>query len=358
MIEEDNIFLKVNGKQYTGWETASIKRSMNAFTSCFDLMVSQPVENTLNDNFDIKCGMSCEIFVGNTKVITGWIEDLKPSYDSAKHSIGISGRSKTCDLVDCSVIFKTGQIMASDFKTIVNTILKPFKIGLTINTKINPINIDFQIQQGETASSAIERLCFLNKFVFFDDSNGNLVIEEIEEKFTSFTLINKKTNGNKNNVLSASGGISIKDRFNKYIIKSQMVGSDFVGGDNISTEGIAIDKAVERYRPIIIIADSSNNQTSEERALWEKSLRIGKGISFNYNINGWRNSNKKLWSPNSFINIDDDLMKLHDKCIISEVILSVSAEAGKIASLQITSPNAFISNKNFKAGQEWFPNGV
>jgi hypothetical protein len=53
-------------------------------------------------------------------------------------------------------------------------------------------------------------------------------------------------------------------------------------------------------------------------------------------------------------------MKLHDKCIISEVSLSVSAEAGKTTSLQLTSLNAFISTKITKSkfGEEWFPNGA
>lgn len=51
-----------------------------------------------------KNGELVEVLIGDEPVLTGYVEALPLRYDASSVSMGIVGRSKTADLVDCSAL--------------------------------------------------------------------------------------------------------------------------------------------------------------------------------------------------------------------------------------------------------------
>lgn len=349
-----SIELKISGSIFNGWKTATVSRSLNCIASSFELTVS---DRFIGTKKNIPLDEECQILIDGDPVITGYLDQISPSYSATSHEVKFSGRSKTCDLVDCSAIIEAGQILGGSPQQILEKILAPFGVGLIFKPAGTlPIIADFQVQPGETAQSIVEKICKQTGMVFTDDENGNLVVQSVGTGTSVGRLVHKVNNGSGNNVLSASATYSSRDCFRDYYVKSQMAGSDIIGGEDITgIEGKATDSDIPRYRPIVLMAESSmDTSTAQTRAEWEKSNRRGKGQSWEYTVYGWRNGNGSLWAPNAYVTIDDDFIRVKGKLIISGIRLSVGQ--GTTAQLKISPPEAFIlssAEQTIKTYQGW-----
>lgn len=322
--------------------------------SSFSLTVS---DRFIGSKSNIPLDEECQILIDGTPVITGYLDEITPSYSASSHEVKFAGRSKTCDLVDCSAIIDTGQIISGSPKEIIEKVLSPFGIGLVFSSDkpLSPVP-DFQVQPGETAQSIIEKVCKQTGLVYTDDADGHLVVQSIGSGVSVGQIIHRVKNGQNNNVLSGSGKYSSRNIFRDYYVKSQMTGSDDIGGEDITgVEGRATDNEVKRYRPIVLTGeDAMDMVTAQTRAEWERSNRRAKGQPFEYTVQGWRNGNGQLWMPNSYVSVDDDFVRVSGKLIISAVKLNTGS--GTTASLQLSPPDAYIlssADQPIKSFQGW-----
>lgn len=349
-----SIALKIDGKIYNGWKIGSVSRSLNCMASSFDLVVS---DRFIGSKKNIPLDRECQILLDGQPVITGFLDEISPKYTATSHEVTFSGRSKTCDLVDCSSIIDSGQIISGTPEQIIQRILAPFNINLIFKSSVgfSPIP-DFQVQPGETAQSIIEKVCKQTGLVYTDNERGELVVQSIGSGSSIGKLVHNVADGSGNNVLSGSCKYSSRNCFRDYYVKSQMVGSDELGGEDITgVEGHAVDSEIERYRPIVLTGENAmDGETSQTRANWEKSNRRAKGMPLEYSVVDWKNGSGNLWTPNSFVTVDDDFIRIKGKLIISAVKLT--SGSGTTSSLQLSPPEAFIlssADQPIKTYQGW-----
>lgn len=120
------------------------------------------------------------------------IDEVVPDYNATSHLVTFGARSKTADLVDCSAVLDSGQLINTDLETVVRKILAPFKIKLVLSTVQGRLAVpDFQLQPGETAASAITRLCQMHSLVYFDNGQGDLVLAKITLGQAVDTIVHK-----------------------------------------------------------------------------------------------------------------------------------------------------------------------
>lgn len=336
------IELKLNGKTYTGWKSAAVNRAINVFASSFELTVSPKFTD---GGVDIPLDAACDVYVDGTPVIRGYVDEVSPSYTRDSHEITFGGRSRTADLVDCSAILATGQMMRSDVASIIRKLLEPYGLRLIYNAASSFSVPDFQLQQGETVSAAIERLCAAHALVFQDNALGDLVISQVAMDTAAAALIHKVGNGHNNNVLEGACVYSRRDRFSEYVIKSQTGGSDEAGGTTITgVVGKALDSEIPRYRPLILMPENNLAASgAKARAAWEKNTRAGKSVELEYKVQGWKNNFGQLWTPNAYVTVDDDFIQIKGKLIISEVTFEIDDSSGTTTSLRIVPPEAFLA---------------
>jgi prophage tail gpP-like protein len=347
------IELKIGGLIYNGWKTAMISRSLNCMASSFDLTVS---DRYIGSKKNIPLDEPCEILIDGNPVISGYLDRIAPQYNASSHEVTFSGRSKTCDLVDCSAIFPTGQILKGTAQSIIEKVCKPFGIKLLFNATDNSQIPDFQIQPGETAQSIIEKVCKRTGLTYTDDAEGNLVIAAVGTGNSIGVLTHKISDGRQNNILEANCEYNSRDCFSEYYVKSQLVGTDELGAENITgVEGSSSDGDVTRYRPLVLTAESAMDAgTAQTRANWEKSNRRAKSMKIECKVQDWRTAAGQLWAPNSYVNIEDEFIRIKGKLIIAAVKLEVGS--GTTATLQLAAPEAYImssAKQVIKTYQGW-----
>jgi hypothetical protein len=116
-----------------------ITRGLERATSDFELSVSERWELLADETvWQIPPGAKCEIMLDGELVLTGYVDAYKPTYDAGTHSISLTGRSKTCDFVDCSVLVDGGQFVGMTVGAIAAELAQPFGIEIEFNTTARP----------------------------------------------------------------------------------------------------------------------------------------------------------------------------------------------------------------------------
>jgi prophage tail gpP-like protein len=226
--------LLVGGELYSGWQSLRITRGVERATADFDLSVSErwPLHPDEPSPWQIQPGDTCEIRLiddgtedggdGDT-VLTGYVDAYRPSYDANSHAVRLSGRSKTCDFVDSSVMVPFGATGGGQFKgmtvaEIARLLAQPFGIEVVAEIEGEP-EPEVQVQQGETCFALVERLSRLQELLITDDALGRLVLTRAGSGHAATALRHGV------NILSASANLDNSRRFSEYVVKAQRPGN-------------------------------------------------------------------------------------------------------------------------------------
>jgi len=334
----DQVRLTVNGQIHDGWTEATVKRSIEQIAGTFDLTLTEKWSGQTTRR-PIAAGSACRLHLGDDLVISGWIDDARPSITASDHSVQASGRDATGDLVDCSAVHSPGEWKDQNLTQICAALCAPFGIGVTALTDIGTAFASFAIDEGETAFEAIERACRMRAVLPVSDSRGGLILTRADHPGAPVAELRTGADGN---VLSATGGTSLRDRFSVITVKGQSQGDDFKDvTETASASGAASDSNVKRYRPLIVIAEDQGDGTSfADRAVWETSVRRARSRTAEVAVQGWRRSNGQLWSPLDVVRTAVPELGLPETMLVTTVELTQSAE-GTLTRLSLAPPKAF-----------------
>lgn len=329
-----DVALTINGTIYGGWESVRIVRGITQLAGTFELSVSErwPGQST---PAVIRPGDACTVAIGGEVLITGYVDDVSPEYDDTSHTITVAGRDKAGDLVDCSATHASGQWSGRTMAQIVTDLGKPF--GITVQTATDPGAAfgSFALHEGESAHEAIERLARMRGVLVVSDGQGGLLITRAGGDKIATALVEGE------NILEASAELSWRERYNKYIIKAQGVGSDFTTpAEHSQAKATATDPAITRYRPLIVMAeDQGASGTIRDRALWEAAVRAGKGSRATITVQGWHHA-AGLWQPNRLVHVHSPWLGLDREMLIVGVAFVLDG-SGSRTELELTLPDAF-----------------
>jgi prophage tail gpP-like protein len=267
--------LRVVGKDYVNWTTVDISYGIETAARSFAFTATQPDQSTVSP-VDFQLGDPFELFVGQrpneTKLITGFIDAIAPSYDANSSSIAVTGRSKTADLVDCSVIGKH-RFNNRFIEHIAATLAEPYGVNVVVGNGVTgePIR-KFVPEQGESVYDAIERACRLRGLLIFDDADGNLILwQSTPGAFPLQLGAQLRRGGERANILDGSGSFDASNVYSEYRCKGQTAATDFdFGAAASNNQGIASDAGLGRTRIKIIPAESGANKARcAARAAWD-----------------------------------------------------------------------------------------
>lgn len=330
--------LKVDGTIYGGWLSMRIPFGIEQIANSFELTVTDrwPAQDNPRP---IKIGAGCQVLIENEVVITGFVGTNSPEFDANTHTISITGRDVTGDLVDCSAIHKSGQWANSSLDKIVRDLCTPFNIKLIIDADIGAAFPTFSIQEGETTHECIERACRMRAVMPISDGKGHLVLTRAKTGAPVASLVQGE------NILYAKGDFSLNERFNQYIIKGQTRGSD----DDLDSpethtqvSAVAKDDFVQRYRPLIVLAeDSGVSATLKQRAEWERNVRRGRSARATVRVNGWRNVSGALWRANTLAHLKSPYLGADADLLIVGGTYIKDEQMGEVTELQLAGREAF-----------------
>ncbi len=336
MSEEPDAILVAGGKRHDGWKSVSIHMGIEELASTFQLSLTQRWTPSV-EPVPIGVGERVELSIGDTLVLTGYVDDYSEDYDAQSHSVSVSGRSRTGDLADCAAIH--AQMKGKNLLEVAEELCNPFGItaslsepGLDIGGRLPTV----VIQDGETVFETLNNLARKEGVLLMSDPRGNLVLSR-----ASTTPIESADISFKENVKRGSVRTSGRERYSNYLIKGQVQGDDNVFGAGAAhLKHAESDDEVLRYRPLVLLEHGATAERLKQRATWERNTRAGRARVYTYDVRGWTHV-RGLWTPNSLVRVTDSRLNIDDYLLVTSVELSRTLEQGRIATLELMARETF-----------------
>lgn len=337
----DELELLVNGMSYAGWTSLGVTRAMDASSGAFTVELTERWDEgsgpAMLEPWPILPGDECEVKLAGESLIKGYVDIFRPSFDANSHTINIQGRDKTADIIDCSAVHNPDQWKNLDVLAFAKIICKPFNIEVKADVDVGERFATIKLQQGETGFEAIERYAKQRKLLLMPGGGGGLLITRAGTKRASVSLVQGE------NIKVASGSIDHSQRFSEYIVKAQASFNEWSDGEREAHIRASVtDTGVQRYRPMLIIAEAGGTGASvKDRATWEANTRIGKSASASITVQGWRQfPGGPLWEPNMLVPVSSPWLRMDGEMMIRQVTYE-RGDGGTTSKLDIVSPQAF-----------------
>lgn len=331
--DDAKISVKVNGKAYQGWLQSEVDRDMEALCGTFNI----PVALVPGDPPEIKRQDEVEVWIGETRVITGYVLTADPFYKRNDCGMRIVGRDRTGDLVRSSAVHKGGQWRSATLERIVRDLLAPFGLEVKVETDVGAPIQDFKLYHGETAVSALSRAAKLRGVLLAPDGGGRLLLTKAGKNKFKGSIVRG------HNVISMDGIGTDEQRHSQYIAYGQSnCIDDFETARGLKAS--AKDEEITRYMPLVINGDGNTTQ-AELQALVDHTVRVRRGhaYGFRYVVEGWTFEGE-AWPLNQRVPIYDDIAGLDGaEWLIAGVKQTCSREDGDVTELIVRPIEAYDS---------------
>ena len=348
-----DIVVEVNGVAYSNFLSVDVNRSLETIANEFTVIGT--VEKL--EDFPIVLGDDVVILFHEVSILDGYVEIISSEYSNDGHTVTISGRDRTSDIVDGTVFNPLVITGSMTLKALLTKLLSDNGVG-NINvidlvrpdifTKKDQVNSD----QGESLFSDVDRYCAKRQVRATTDGEGNLVVtrggegveysQKIIHNYSPFLA-------SQNNVLSASKYESTFNRYNKYIVKSQNDVLGLVsGGSGIDVkkdtnqDGESSDSEIRPSRVLTIVDETAGDSDySKKRAEWESSVRKARGFSYSCKVQGFLVDDSNVWTPNCLVSVTDQRLNVDDTLLIKDVYFSYSVDQGSITELIMVKKDSY-----------------
>lgn len=366
--------LLVNGQEYAGWKSVRITAGIERQARDFDLEVTDRWPGQTDIPRRIQPGDPCQVYIGQDLVMTGYVDATPIRYDGKTVGVGVKGRSKTADLVDCCPI-PTGQSTAvsnggtwkdvigpdgkqpnvvkppaksanqwrnQKLEVIAAALAAPYGVRVVAEVDTGKAIPDHQVQVGETVFESIDRMMRLRHVLSTDNEKGDLVFIDVGGTGRAGTAIELGKN-----ILTGNSPLDYKGVFSEYIVKGQRAGNDEQYGSDVAEEegsaeddsnttvtgetATAADARAKRRRVLVIKQSGQADEgTCKDRAEYERAHRAAKALQTDYTINGWRQEDGSLWLPNLLVRVRDGLIGFDTEMVIAEVSWILGKEGFRV----------------------------
>ncbi|MEO0035718.1 MAG: hypothetical protein RLZZ501_1741 [Pseudomonadota bacterium] len=337
---DDTVTLKIGGDTHAGWTEVEIDASLTEVCRTFSVGVTErwPGQQATRR---IAPGTACQVVIGETTLITGYVNDVDISYDGQSHNVTIRGRDRTGDLIDCSALVAgVGSWTGTSVMRIAADLCDPFGIKIVSTVSdTRKVLAGHSIQMGETVWECLDRAIRQYGLLAMADADGNLVLTR---PGSAGALAEARLGAN---ILAGSCGFSERELFRDYYLLGQFPGSNESYSDPRITTGAsahASDPNVARYRPLIVQTEANTCDMAflPTRAAWEAAVRSGRARRPTITVVGWRDAKGSLYAPNTMIRLEDDFLGIHETLLVAGVRLTLS-DNGQLAELSLARKSAF-----------------
>lgn len=332
-----SVKLKINDLIYTGWQSVMVVRSIETMAGRFSLNLTD------NSPFVVPKSSAVELFLNDEKIISGYSDSINYEISANEYSLSIDGRDKTGDLMDCSTLIPSQELINVSLKEVIDAVIEPF--GITAIYNQNPADKfkKFSLQQ-ESGYEAIERATRLRGVLASSNQDGQIIIQEYGAIRANDSIVMGL------NVLSASSRFNDINRFSEYLVYGQQSGDDNLSLNEIMRpQGFARDFGISRYRPKIVIAEGSiNTAMAQKRAEWEASIRAARSVDVEVTLQGWTQSSGNLWRENMIVKTILPDHGINSDMLIKEISYSLDSNSGEKTRIILVRPDAYKLQPNIE----------
>jgi len=347
-VANDDVTIISGGVAWGGWEEVSISRGIETIPSSFNCRGTERYPGATGDStVDIIPGSPCVIKIGADTVITGYVDIADRRVTPDTHEVEVAGRSKLCDLVDCSGFLKKWQFTNLTLLNIATQICAQFGITASAPDGDSAALPTVSVIITETGYEMLEEMARYVGKLLYDDTAGNLVIAGLGTNTHSSGVVEGV------NVQEMRGTINASERMTEIaaVYTDTAILTDGAGSTTISivqnaqatdTNWPARADGQPRYRPLLIISEqgSGQNNVVPRRIQWEMARRIGRSQQVEVTVDTWRDSAGTLWAPNYLIPVSLPSMKMTATTWLITNVTYIKDDRGTYARLLLMPPQA------------------
>lgn len=323
--------VKTGGRTFTGWKEFSFGHKLESLASTLELKTATDIV----EGFRITAGSAVQFLIDGIQFLDGHI-DTKDFDDSATEvNTTFNSRSKFGDVVDCSVIYATGELKNQTLKQLITKALDPFAIELVDEIGDHTKFKLFRIEPGETAYEMIDRACRMRGCMAIE-RDGKLVLTRIK----AATATKRLEYGV--NIKQFECAIDFASRFSEYKIISQVpAGLNLSPSRSSQPSARAKDPGVGRYRPLVILAESAQDiKMLQDRAYWEARTREQRANKITVTTTGFK-QNGDFWLLGETIRVIHNSRGINGNFIVSGLTFSKTKSDGELSVLELALPDAY-----------------
>lgn len=333
----DQLVLKVDGKQLSGWTEVAVTRGIEQLPNTFSIAATE-ASPVASDALMVQEGAACTVTLGSDLVLTGYVDTVAPSMVAGAHAVQIIGRGKCQDLTDCSAEWPNGQISGANALEIAQKLAKPYGITAKNLASAGPTVPQFNITFGETPAEILDLVCRHAALLWYEGADGNLILNQAGKDKAGSGFQEGQ------NVQAATVMKSKLNCYSDYVCTMLAVNTSGVIEDKNLFFFTAKDPGVKRHRLMYVVADQviGGQDLAKKRALWEAARRAGRGQQVRITVDSWRDGKGKLWEPNTLAPVTLPRFKLKEAGLcIAEVTYRLGLESGRTADLLLMPKEAF-----------------
>ncbi|HET9063679.1 MAG TPA: hypothetical protein VFO62_10360 [Candidatus Binatia bacterium] len=328
--------LVVGGRRYGGWKSVRVTRSIESLAGSFALDVSDRW-GYQDEPWPIAEEDPCRVDIDGTTVIDGYVDKRSQSASASARTLSYTGRDKAAALVDNSAILDRWtfyNVNAADFAA---AIAKPFGIRVSVQPGLTLAKVPKLIlSPGDSAYEVIKRAAGDDGTLIVSDGSGGLV-------FTRSGTARAASLIEGQNILTASVDYDGSDRYHRYVVVTQIAGTDDASGEATRIRAEALDLGVRRTDRVLLIRPDKGYSVADarKRADWEARIRAARAETVTISVLGWTQPSGAIWPLNALTRVQAPrLIGVDGDMLISQVEHSIG-DAGQVTQLRLVRPDAF-----------------
>jgi prophage tail gpP-like protein len=330
----ETVTIEIGGNVWTAFEEIEWTAALDEAARTFRFSIAASLGNAQTAWMFRPAGGVLRIRANNDLAITGYVDRYQPKLsEHSERIIEVSGRGKAQDFIDCAAIHPTGRFENQTILQIAQALDK-FGVGISSTEKLDPVD-EHQITPGETAFRAVRKLV--------DDGDGLTMCGQADGSIRLMRMGKTLHAGALRegvNFKGASADLNWSQRHSIVLVRAQK--ADGSGKGNLQIEAQASDKAVGRYRPIVIVADQDDDASdAQEKANNHLKREAGEALKASGTVQGFRDDAGALWEPGNLVWIESDFLGLRGAMGIEKVVCKQSRSGGSVASLELVDPRAY-----------------
>ncbi len=331
-----DLHLIVNGRRYGGWKSIRCVRSIQSISGSFDLDVTDRWGGQ-EEPWPIAEEDACRVEIDGTTVIDGYVSRRSIALSGVARTLTFSGRDGAAALVDSSALLDRWTFRNASVLAIARKIAEPFGLSVSLQPGLvlPKAQRKFVVAPGDTAFAAIERAAQPAGVLVVSDGSGGLLLTRAGTARAAALVEGE-------NIHTASVDYTADDRFSRYVVLTNVGGTDNASGPVTRVRGEATDEGVQRTERVLVIRPEAGvtAEYANRRADWEARIRAAKAESVTVGVLGWKQPDGTLWPLNALVRVRSPGIGVDGDLLISQVEHSKS-EAGELSQLSLVRPDAF-----------------
>lgn len=332
---DDEITIRIDGKNFTGWTASNITRNINTVADAFTFSFPYDPNNTdQREKTKPFSYLDTDLFIGGELYIAGQSLKWSPSVrkDSTEKTVDV--RTKAGHTIECMAQKEAVEYNGETLAFIATDILKSYGDNLKpvffdgdsdaftkVRKEITDTDFDFlsglAVQKGFMITSSDD-----GQMAFIRANTTGLPVFRFIEGTTAMEHVSATYDGQK--------------RHSEYMALTDSAGVS-------APSSVLRDSSIPIYRPFAFTADDLEAGNLDTALQWKKSKSLADSVTISITVTGWRNENNQLWRENMIGTVQIPSVDIFTETayIISGVNLTKDENGGNKSMLTMVLPQAY-----------------